>query len=162
MGQCVDNTVALVAESLVQGGREIEAEALTASRSGPDAERKVLQLAQNLEDEPVSPVLFLADVVRLGRGGRPELADEAPTTEVGGPTPAALEANLGFVCAHIAAQLAGQESAGAMTSRSRARGSASRPGSPRSYNSSADWAANRCAVRALRLGGLDLAVLGRR
>ncbi len=110
---CVDNTVALAAESLVQAGREIEAEALTASRSRPDAELKVLQLARNFEDDLTSPVLFLADVARLERGGRPELAEEAPTADVGGPRPAALAANIGYVCAHITAQLAEQESTGA-------------------------------------------------
>ncbi|MDQ3669623.1 MAG: hypothetical protein M3377_04985 [Actinomycetota bacterium] len=113
VGHCVDNTVEVAAESLVQAGRESEAEALTASRSQKDAELKVLQLARDLEDDQTSPVVFLADVVRLERGGRPELAEEAPTADVGGPTPAALAANLGFVCAHIAAQLAEQESAGA-------------------------------------------------
>lgn len=110
---CVDNTVALAAESLVRAGREIEAEALTASRSRPDAELKVLQLARNFEDDLTSPVLFLADVARLERGGRPELAEVAPTADVGGPMPAALAANIGYVCAHITAQLDEQESAGA-------------------------------------------------
>ncbi|MBA2568030.1 MAG: hypothetical protein H0V11_01660 [Actinobacteria bacterium] len=113
VGQCVDNTVSLAAESLFRAGRQAEAEALTAARSGPNLELRVLQLARDLADEPASPVLFLADVARLERGGRPELADKAPTAEQGGPTPAALAANLGFVCAHIAAQLAEQESAGA-------------------------------------------------
>lgn len=113
VSHCVDNTVALAANSLARAGRETEAEALTASRSRPDAELKVFQLARNLEDEPTGPVLFLADVARLERGGRPELAEEAPTADDGGPTPAALAANLGFVCAHIVAQLAEQESAGA-------------------------------------------------
>ncbi len=113
VGHSVDNTVALAAKVLVRAGREDEAEALTASRSRPDAELKMLQLARSLEDEPASPILFLADVARLERGGRPELEEEAPSADAGGPTPAALAANLGYVCAHIAAQLAEQESAGA-------------------------------------------------
>lgn len=110
---CVDSTVGLAAKSLVLAGREVDAEALTAARSRPGGELTVLQLARHLEDEQTSPVHFLADVVRLERGGRPELDEEAPTADAGGPTPAALAANLGFVCAHISAQLAEQESAGA-------------------------------------------------
>jgi hypothetical protein len=57
--------------------------------------------------------VFVADVVRLQRGGRPELEEEAPAPDAGGPTPSALAANLGYVCAHIAAQLAEQENTGA-------------------------------------------------
>lgn len=113
VGHCVERTVALAAESLVQAGREAEAEALAAFRSRPEGELKVLQLARGFHDDEASPVQFLADVVRLERGGRPELDKEAPTADAGGPTPAALAANLGFVCAHIVAQLAEQESAGA-------------------------------------------------
>ncbi len=113
VGDCVDTTVALAVKSLARSGREIEAEALTAPRSRANTERTVLQLVRTLEDEQTSPILFLADVARLERGGRPELVEEAPGADVGGPTPAALAANLGFVCAHIAAQLAEQESAGA-------------------------------------------------
>jgi hypothetical protein len=111
--QCVESTVALAAESLVQAGREAEAEALAEFRSRPDGELKVLQLAQSFDDDEASPVQFLADVIRLERGGRPELDEEAPTAAAGGPTPAALAANLGFVCAHIVAQLAEQERPGA-------------------------------------------------
>jgi len=113
VSDCVESTVALAAESLVQAGRQVEAEAITAFRSRPDGELNVLQLAGTLDDAKASPVQFLADVVRLERGGRPELDEEAPATDAGGPTPAALAANIGFVCAHIAAQLAEQESAGA-------------------------------------------------
>lgn len=113
IGHCVDNTVALAANSLAHAGREPEAEALTAAHSRPDTELKVLQLARNFEDDLTSPVLFLADVARLERGGRPELDEEAPTGGLGGPTPAALAANIGYVCAHITAQLAEQENAGA-------------------------------------------------
>jgi hypothetical protein len=110
---CVESTVALAAESLVQAGRETEAEALAAFRSQPDGEQQVLQLAQSFNDEEATPIQFLADVVRLERGGRPELDEAAPTEEAGGPTPAALAANLGFVCAHIVAQLSEQGSPGA-------------------------------------------------
>lgn len=113
VGQCVDTTVTRAAESLVHAGRETEAATLRAAASAPEAEGTILQLARDLADDPASPVLFLADVARLKRGGRPELADEAPSRGKGGPTPAALAANIGFVCAHIAAQLAEQESAGA-------------------------------------------------
>jgi hypothetical protein len=112
IGNCIDNTVALTAEALARAGREAEAEALTAARSHPDAELNILELVQGPEVEKTMPLLFLEDVGRLERGGRPELADEVPTTAAGGPTPAALAANLGFVCAHITAQLAEQESAG--------------------------------------------------
>ena len=110
---CIDNTVALTAESLARAGREVEAEALIASRSQPGAELNIFQLARTREAEQTSPALFLADVARLERGGRPELADEAPAADAGGPTPAALAANLSYVCAHITAQLAEQESVGA-------------------------------------------------
>lgn len=113
VGHCVDTTVALAAKSLAQAGQQAEAEALNASRSRSDAELKVLQLARDLEEDQMSPALFSADVVRLERGGRPELDHEAPTTAAGGPTPAALAANLGYVCAHIAAQLDEQKTAGA-------------------------------------------------
>jgi hypothetical protein len=113
VGHCVDETAALAASSLAQAGRRIEAQAVRAYRSGPDAERVVLQLARKLGDEQASPVLFFADVARLERGGRPELDEEAPSEDAGGPTPAALAANIGYVCAHIAAQLAEQRSAGA-------------------------------------------------
>ncbi len=113
VGHCVENTVSVAARSLVRAGRESEAEALTKPLSGPDAELKVLELVRGFDDEPASPVMFVADAVRLRRGGRPELEAEAPSAEAGGPTPAALAANLGYVCAHIVAQLAEQESAGA-------------------------------------------------
>ncbi|MEP6910855.1 MAG: hypothetical protein ABI896_10560 [Actinomycetota bacterium] len=113
VAHCVDAAVTRAAESLVFAGREAEAAQLQASRSTADAEPTILQLARDLADDPASPVLFLADVARLKRGGRPELADEAPSAEEGGPTPAALAANIGFVCAHIAAQLAEQQKAGA-------------------------------------------------
>jgi hypothetical protein len=109
---CVDNTVALAAESLAQAGRANEARTLAASRSRQDAERRVLQLAR-FEDDQTSPVLFVADVARLERGGRPELDKKAPTADAGGPTAAALAANLAYVCAHIAARLAERENAGA-------------------------------------------------
>lgn len=69
VGHCVDTTVEIAAESLAQAGREIEAEALTASRTRPDAKAKVLQIVQKLEDDERSPVHFLADVTRLERGG---------------------------------------------------------------------------------------------
>ena len=110
---CIDNTVALTAKALARAGSENEAEALTASRSQPGAELNLLQLAATGEAEQPFPVAFLADATRLQRGGRPELADQAPTPDAGGPTPAALAANLSYVCAHIVAQLAEQESAGA-------------------------------------------------
>lgn len=110
---CIDNTVALAADSLAQAGRDVEAEALLASRSDPRAHMNVLQLVGSSDDEQPSSVLFLADVARLERGGRPELAVEAPSAEAGGPTPAALAANLSYVCAHITAQLAEEQSAGA-------------------------------------------------
>lgn len=113
VGHCIDNTVALAAEMLSQAGREVEAEALTASRARPHAELRALQLVRNLEDEESSPVLFLADLAELERGGRPELDEQAPTADLGGPTPAALAANVGYVCAHIAAQLAEQKNTGA-------------------------------------------------
>ncbi len=113
VGHCIDNTVALTAESLARAGREVEAEALTASRSQPGAELNLLQLARTSEAEQSIPVVFLADVARLEHGGRPEVADEAPIPDAGGPTPAALAANLSYVCAHITAQLAEQESVGA-------------------------------------------------
>lgn len=109
---CVENTVALAADSLARTGRAAEAEVLAASRSGPDAERNVLELARSFEDKAPSPVLFMADVKRLERGTRPELADEAPAADGGGPTPSAVAANLGFVCALIAAQLTEDERAG--------------------------------------------------
>lgn len=112
VGHCVESTVALAAESLVQAGRQVEAEALNDVLSRPDGELNVLQFPRRLDDAEASPVQFLADVVRLERGGRPELDKEAPPADDGGPTPAALAANIGFVCAHIAAQLAEQESAG--------------------------------------------------
>jgi hypothetical protein len=111
--QCVDNTVALAAASMARAGREFEAEALTASHSQPDGELKVLELARKLEEEQATSVLLLADVTRLERGGRPEHDKEAPSAYDGGPTPAALAANLGYVCALIVARLAEQESAGA-------------------------------------------------
>lgn len=114
---CVDNTVSIAAESLVEAGRESEAEALTSSRSLPDAELKVLPITRSLEQEPSSSILFLADVARLERGGRPELDEEAPNPDFGGPTPAALAANIGYVCAHIIAQLAEQENPGAYDER---------------------------------------------
>ena len=110
---CVDDTVALAAASLAQAGRGTEAAALTAAHSRQDAEQNVLQLARNLQHEQTSPVLFVADVTRLERGGRPELDKEAPSADAGGPTPAALAANLAYVCAHIAAQLAEQDNADA-------------------------------------------------
>jgi hypothetical protein len=110
---CVEKTGALAADSLARTGRAAEAEVLAASRSGPDAEQNVLELARTFEDEAPSPVLFMADLKRLQRGTRPELADEAPAEYAGGPTPSAVAANLGFVCAHIAAQLAEEERAGA-------------------------------------------------
>jgi len=113
VGHCVDGTVALAAESLAREGRATDAEALLASRSQPGAELKVFELARNLEEDQSGPVRFAADMARLEHGGRPELDADAPTAEAGGPTPAALAANLGFVCAHITAQLAEQESAGA-------------------------------------------------
>ncbi len=113
VGHCIDNTVALTAKSLARAGREVEAEALTASRSQPGAQLNVLQLARNLDDAQAISVHFLGDVTRLERGGRPERVDEAPTADSGGPTPASLAANLSYVCAHIVAQLAEQGSAGA-------------------------------------------------
>ena len=72
----------------------------------------MLELASTFEDEPPSPMLFMADVKRLERGTRPELSDQAPDEDAGGPTPSAVAANLGFVCAHIAAQLAEEEHTG--------------------------------------------------
>lgn len=113
VARCVDNAVSVAAESLARSGRAAEAELLAASRSGPDAERNVLEIARSFEGEPPSPVLFMADVKRLERGTRPELADEAPAEDAGGPTSSAVAANLGFVCAHIAAQLAEEERSGA-------------------------------------------------
>ena len=113
VGRCIDNTVALAAESLSRAGRETEAEALTATRSEMGAALNAVQLAWNPEDEQTSPIVFLDDVARLERGGRPELAKEAPDGDAGGPAPAALAANLSYVCAHISAQLADQENPGA-------------------------------------------------
>lgn len=110
---CVESTVALAAKSLSETGRKRDAEELTAARSRPDLERKVLELARSFEEELTSPVLFLDDVTRLARGGRPESEELAGSQESGGPTPFALAANLGYVCAHIVAQLAEQEAAGA-------------------------------------------------
>lgn len=114
---CVDTAVALAAESLARAGHESDAEALAASRSRPDAEQHVLELARRFEHDPSSPVLFLADVTRLERGGRPDLDAGLPPPEEGGPTPSAIAANVGFVCAHIAASLAEQEAAGAYGAR---------------------------------------------
>ena len=113
VGHWVDNTVALAVKSLAKRGRKSEAEALAAARSRPHAESRVLQLARDFEDEPTSPLAFVADVARLERGGRPEHDEAAPAADAGGPTPAALAANLGYVCAYITAQLADQESPGA-------------------------------------------------
>lgn len=113
VGECVANTVTRAAQTLVRAGREADAEALRAAGSAPAPEAAILQLARDVADEPTSPVLFLADVARLKRGGRPEGVDAASSAVEGGPTAAALAANIGFVCAHIAAQLAEQESAGA-------------------------------------------------
>lgn len=113
VGHCVDNTVTLAAKSLARAGREAEAEALAKFRSDPDSQLKALELVRSFEDDPASPVVFAADMARLRRGGRPELDEEAPSPGAGGPTPAALAANLGYVCAHIVAQLAEQESAAA-------------------------------------------------
>lgn len=109
---CVDSTVVLAAESLVRAGRERDSEALMASRARPDAERKVRALARNFDDKSSSSIMFLDDVSRLERGGRPESEEVALPEERGGPTPFALAANLGYVCAHIAAQLAEQAAAG--------------------------------------------------
>lgn len=109
---CVDSTVELAAEALIRTGRTVEADALAASRSRPSAELEVLQLARTLEDDPTSPVLFMADLIRLERGGRPELEADVPTGDAGGPAPAALAANLAYVCAHITAQLAEQATIG--------------------------------------------------
>ncbi|MEN3343033.1 MAG: hypothetical protein V7644_2437 [Actinomycetota bacterium] len=117
LSHCLDSTIVLAAESLSRVGRERDAQQLTASRWGPDSERSVLELARSFEDDPASPLLFLADVTRLERGGRPELPDVAPAADAGGPTPFALAANLGYVCAHITAQLAEQESAGSYEER---------------------------------------------
>lgn len=109
---CIDNTVALTASTLAEAGRQSEARALTASGSTAGAELNLLQLAQNLDDRQAIPLLFLDDLRRLERGGRPEHADDAPASDEGGPTPAALAANLSYVCAHITAQLAEQTSRG--------------------------------------------------
>lgn len=117
VSHCLDSTIGLAAESLAKAGRERDAQELSASRWGPDTERSVLELARSFEDDPASPMLFLADVTRLERGGRPELRDAAPAADAGGPTPFALAANLGYVCAHIAAQLADQASAGSYEGR---------------------------------------------
>jgi len=111
--RCLNGTVELTAESLVKAGREREAQELSESRSRADAERQVVELARSFEDDPSSPVIFLADATRLARGGRPELVEEAPAADLGGPTAFALAANLGYVCAHIVAQLAEQQRAGA-------------------------------------------------
>jgi len=113
VSHCIDSTVALTARSLVRAGREAEADALTNARSDAGSELDLPRLARELDDERALPVRFLDDVTRLARGGRPELADPAPTIDRGGPTPATLAANLSFVCAHIAAQLGEEESAGA-------------------------------------------------
>ncbi len=109
---CVDSTVALAAESLAKTGRKRESEELTASRARPDAEQKVRALARRFEDESSSAIIFLDDMTRLERGGRPESEEMALPEEKGGPTPFALAANLGYVCAHVAAQLAEQAIAG--------------------------------------------------
>lgn len=112
VAHCVDSTVELAAESLTRTGRTLEAEALAASRSRPSAKLEVLQLARTFEDDPTSPVLFMADLIRLERGGRPELEANVLTEDAGGPAPAALAANLAYVCAHITAQLAEQATSG--------------------------------------------------
>ncbi|MDQ2913939.1 MAG: hypothetical protein M3T56_11870 [Chloroflexota bacterium] len=109
---CADTTVALAAESLVLTGRKRDSEELSAARAGPQAEEKLRALARSFEDEPSSPIIFLDDVMRLKRGGRPESEERAPAEDSGGPTPFALAANLGFVCAHVAAQLAEQANPG--------------------------------------------------
>ena len=110
---CVDHTARLAAESLAQAGQTAEAETLDAQRAALDAEATVTELARNLNADETSPALFMADVARLQRGGRPELDEQAPSAEHGGPTPAALAANIGYVCAHLAAQLAEQQTPGA-------------------------------------------------
>lgn len=102
---CVDHTATLAAQSLAQAGRTAEAETLDAQRAALDAETTVTELARNLNADESSPVLFIEDVARLQRGGRPELDKQAPSAEDGGPTPAALAANIGYVCAHLTAQL---------------------------------------------------------
>lgn len=103
---CVEKTIALAAESLLETGRKQDLEELRAWRARPDAERKVRALALSFEEEPSDPIAFLDDVLRLERGGRPESEAMALPVEKGGPTPFALAANLGFVCAHVAAQVA--------------------------------------------------------
>ncbi len=110
---CVDSTVAVAAESLLKAGRKQDAEELTAWSARPEAERKVRMLARSFEDESSSPVTFVDDVTRLERGGRPESEEAALPEEKGGPTPFALAASLGYVCAHVAAQLAEQATVGA-------------------------------------------------
>ena len=113
IGHCVDYTASLAAQSLAQAGHTAEAETLNVQRAALDAEATVTVLARNLNTDGTSPVLFMADVARLQRGGRPELDHQAPSAEDGGPTPAALAATIGYVCAHLAAQLAEQQTPGA-------------------------------------------------
>jgi hypothetical protein len=111
--RCRENAIDLATTALVRGGREQVAEALTAARSGSGLELDLLKLTRSLDEEQAVPLLFLDDVSRLERGGRPEGPGDGPTDGAGGPTPAALAANLSYVCAHVAAQLAERERAGA-------------------------------------------------
>ena len=102
---CVEKTIELAAESLLKTGRKQDLEELRAWRARPD-ERKMRALGVSFEEESSDPITFLHDVFRLERGGRPESEALALPVEKGGPTRFALAANLGFVCAHITAQVA--------------------------------------------------------
>ena len=74
-----------------------------------DVQAAALEAADAASGQARDALHYLADAIELAAGGRPDRYAAQPGTDP--PTPGALAANLGFVCAHAAGHLAAGPSA---------------------------------------------------